>query len=359
MPKEASKLSNSESILNAFQKPVGGSKRRQASRIYLPEGEAYIMVPFPKVRIAEKNAQYELVRKFLASEFWKPEYDNLFADEIIVDLPYAPPGMLQHLSAFEFKVYRFWLCQTVKTWSLDAEPCIIPTTDPNLFWAIRWGSGDVHWARRDCKYANEYVSKIIVENGKIKYLTDYANPIAFYDALGIILPGFNYLLDKVDSQPSTRMEKDKASKFTVEQNVKRAFANFANPINGHDGDPESIYAYGMEEVTPYAPFDMMESWKGADFDVQCEWMFRTVPEWNTIDKVPFYQSTDPSIIIVESYGYGRTSWSKTEGHYTQRELQIVHLDAMGKVDHFRVYFNPINKLSSMNQSVPSFPYFNY
>ena len=31
----------------------------------------------------------------------------------------------------------------------------------------------------------------------------------------------------------------------------------------------------------------------------------------------------------------------------------------GKISHFRVYFNSLNKFSSMNQSVPSFPYFNF
>ncbi len=65
------------------------------------------------------------------------------------------------------------------------------------------------------------------------------------------------------------------------------------------------------------------------------------------------------VIIVESYGYGRTTWSNCDGHYFQRELQLVHLDTEGKVDHFRVYFNCLNKFNSMNQSVPSFPYFNF
>jgi ketosteroid isomerase-like protein len=319
----------------------------------------FIMVPFPKVSIAAKTPQYELVDTFLRSEFWKPENAVLFADDIEADLPYAPPGMLQHFIPFEFEAYLFWLHQTVKSWKQDVEPVIIPTTDPDLFWAIRWGSGQVRWAKRDCSYANEFVSRIVVKDGKIQRLADYANPIAFYDALGIVMPAFNYMFDTVEKHPSARMDKDQASKFTTAQNMKRAVANFSNPITGNDGDPESVYAYDMVEVTPYAPLDMKVAWRGEDFDIQNEWMFRTVPEWNTIERAPFYQSTDPRIIVVESYGYGRTSWSKIDGHYTQRELQIVHLDDSGKVDHFRVYFNPINKFSSMNQSVPSFPYFNY
>lgn len=63
--------------------------------------------------------------------------------------------------------------------------------------------------------------------------------------------------------------------------------------------------------------------------------------------------------MVESYGYGHTTLSNKDGHYTQRKLQIVHLDDQGKVDHFRVYFSPLCKFNSMKQSIPSFPYFNY
>lgn len=317
------------------------------------------MVEFPKIRQSDETAQYKLVKKFLSVPYWEPEYDGLFAPDVEADFPYAPPGMIQHMIPFEFKVYRFWLCQTLRSWKEDMPPVIIPTTDPDLFWAIRWGSGRVYWAKREGSYANEFVYRIVVKDGRIRSMREYANPIGFYDALGVVLPNFNYLLDLADDAPCTRMEEGERSHFTPDENLRRAVANFADPINGHDEDPEPIYASNMVEVTPYAPRDMLERWEGKDFDIQSEWMFRTVPEWNVIESAPFYQSTDPNVIVVESYGYGRTAWSNKEGHYTQRELQIVHLNDEGKIDHFRVYFNPLCKFSSMNQSVPTFPYFNY
>ena len=61
---------------------------------------------------------------------------------------------------------------------------------------------------------------------------------------------------------------------------------------------------------------------------------------------------------MEANCYLRTLWSGHEGHYTQRELYMAYL-VDGKISHFRVYFNSLNKFSSMNQSVPSFPYFNF
>lgn len=317
------------------------------------------MVLFPSVRNLPDSPQYHLVKKFLTVPYWQPEYASLFAGDILVDLPYAPPGMPQHLIPFEFQIYRHWLNETLHDWENTAEPAIIPTTDPDLFWAIRWGTGKSYWAKRHGEYTNELVYRIEVKDGKIQSFREYANPIAFYQAIDIVLPNFNYLLDSVSEAENVRMRPGEASHFTPQENLKRAVANFADPINGHDEDPESIYACDMVEVTPFAPKDMVERWEGTAFDIQTEWMFRTVPEWNVIDHSPFYQAVDPNVIVVESYGYGRTTWSNKEGHYTQRELQIVHLDDQGKIDHFRVYFNPVCKFNSMNQSIPSFPYFNY
>lgn len=317
------------------------------------------MVLFPTVRNLPDSPQYHLVKRFLTVPYWQPEHADLFAENIVVDLPYAPPGMPQHLIPFEFKIYCHWLRETLRDWENTAEPAIIPTTDPELFWAIRWGTGKSHWAKRDGTYTAELVYRIELRDGKIQSFREYANPIAFYEAIDVVLPNFNYLLDCAAEAECVRMGPGQASHFTPGENLKRAVANFADPINGHDEDPEPIYADDLVEVTPFAPKDMLEAWEGKAFDIQTEWMFRTVPEWNVIDQAPFYQSTDPNVIVVESYGYGRIAWSNKEGHYTQRELQIVHLDQQGKIDHFRVYFNPVCKFHSMNQSIPSFPYFNY
>lgn len=318
------------------------------------------MVPFVAVNNITKTTQYAVVERFVNAEFWKPEFNDLFAPDIRVEFPHAVPGMPMYMIPYEFnEVFRFWLCKTVKSHKAVHAPCIIPTTDPDLFWAIRQVEDAVYWAKKDGVFRCEFADRIVVKNGRIAELREYANPVAFYNAIDIVLPNFNFLDDIVKEAPSVRMGKDQVSHFTREENVARAVANFANPINGHDDDPESIYAHDMIEVCPFVPRDMPESYVNEEFDIQTEWMFRCCVEWETIEKVPFYQSVDPNIIIVESYGRGRMLWSNHEGHYTQRELQIVHLDQDGKVDHFRVYFNSLNKFFSMNQILPAFPYFNY
>lgn len=318
------------------------------------------MKPFVKVNGITDSPQYRLVKRFAEAEFWKSEFDDLFAPDIKAEFPHAVPGIPMYMIPYEFnEVFRFWLCQTVKSHKAPYEPCIIPTTDPNLFWLIRWAEDEVYWAKKDGIFRCEFVDRILVKEGKISEFREYANPIAFYNAIDLLLPNFNYLEDIAKEAESVRMPANSPSHFSREENVARAIANFANPINGHDEDPESIYANDVVMLCPFVPRDMPEFYEGEDFDIQTDWMFRCCVEWETIEKVPFYQSVDPNIIIVESYGKGRMLWSNHEGHYTQRELQIVHLDEEGKVDHFRVYFNSMNKFFSMNQLPPAFPYFNY
>ena len=59
----------------------------------------------------------ELNRKkldtYLTENFWEAAYDDLFSPDIVVDIPSAPPGMPQHLDAFDFAQYRGWLRRTV------------------------------------------------------------------------------------------------------------------------------------------------------------------------------------------------------------------------------------------------------
>ena len=317
------------------------------------------MYPFVEVKNVVKTPQYEVVERFVKCEFWQPENADLFAENAEIDFPHAVPGFLQHLNPFEFKAFCDWLQKTVKNHHQIMEPSIIPTTNPDVFWTIRFVGADVYWAKREGKFECEFVSYIKVQDGKIVKLEDHGNPVSFYKAIGVILPNFNYLYDIVDNAENTRMEAGVKSHFTPEENKQRAINNFANPINGHDEDPESIYAADLVEVNPFVPNDMPEVLTEKDFDIQCDWMFKSVPEWNTPEKIPFYQSVDPNIIIVESFGYGHALWSNCDGHYHQREIQIVHLNDEGKVDHFRVYFNCMNKFYSMNQMIPAFPYLNY
>ena len=66
------------------------------------------MVFLPKVNYPS-TPQTELVCRFCTNHFWEERWDELFAPDLVVDFPHAPPGMLQHLDRFEFDAFRFWL----------------------------------------------------------------------------------------------------------------------------------------------------------------------------------------------------------------------------------------------------------
>lgn len=314
------------------------------------------MISFPEVSISKKTQNYRIVEKFLTIPYW--ENKILFSKDIEVEYPFAPPGMIQKMIPFEFFAHCMWMQKVISNWKAT-EVTIIPTTDENLFWAIREEQADMILGMRSGKYINECVFRIVLEDGKIKQFREYGNPHAYYDVMNIILPAFRYQCDTKQNVPCMRMKKGEKSKFSPEKNLKRAIANYANPITGNDGDPEPIYADNVVEVTPYSAYDHTLYCSGKEFDIHMEWMFRNVLEWNTQENAPFYQSTDPKVIIVESYGYGKTSWGGRIGHYMQRELQIAHMNEEGKVDHFRVYYNPLYEYTSMNQNIPTIPYFNY
>ena len=106
------------------------------------------MVPFVTVNNIIKTPQYAIVERFVNAEFWKPEFDDLFAQEIRVEFPHAVPGMPMYMIPYEFnEVFRFWLCKTIKSHKAVHAPCIIPTTDPDLFWAIRQVEDTVYWGK--------------------------------------------------------------------------------------------------------------------------------------------------------------------------------------------------------------------
>ncbi len=60
------------------------------------------MIPFPEVKITEKTKQYHIMERFLTTPYWDTENRDLFAPDVEVEFPFAPPGMIQQMRPFEF-----------------------------------------------------------------------------------------------------------------------------------------------------------------------------------------------------------------------------------------------------------------
>ena len=318
------------------------------------------MIPFPEVVIQEKTAEYKLVETFLTTPYFDEANEDLIADDIDAEFPYAPPGMYQKMIPKEFEGHRFWLRHVLKNWEADTDNLvIIPTVDRNVFWAIREERADSYIGKRYGRFINEAFFRITVNNGKIAAFREYDDPHAFYNAMGIILPAFHYAGDLPANPECARFGKNEISKHDFEYNRKMAIKNFMDPIAFYSECDEIIYADNVTQVIPFAAYDHATFCTGTDFDRMIDWVMRTTQEWNAVTPSPFYESPDPKCMIVEGYGYGSVSWSFIKGRYTQREVQFAHLDDAGKLDHFRVYFNPLYEYASMNQSIPTIPYMNF
>lgn len=59
---------------------------------------------------------YRAAERMLSNPWWESEYDDLFDPAFTVDLPFAPPGMDQHLGIGQLLPHKEWLCRTVSNW---------------------------------------------------------------------------------------------------------------------------------------------------------------------------------------------------------------------------------------------------
>ena len=98
------------------------------------------MVPFVAVNNITKTPQYAVVERFVNAEFWKPEFDDLFAPDIRVEFPHAVPGMPMYMIPYEFnEVFRFWLCKTVKSIRQSMLPALFQLRIRTCFGRfVRW-----------------------------------------------------------------------------------------------------------------------------------------------------------------------------------------------------------------------------
>jgi uncharacterized protein len=104
-------------------------------------------------------------------------WSELLAEDVVADFPFAPslgwPGRF---------VGREAVYERIKTALVDIPDLTFsnvrkyPTTDPNVLWAELHGSARVSSTGKP--YEQDYVVKIVVEDGKIAYYCEYFNLLA-------------------------------------------------------------------------------------------------------------------------------------------------------------------------------------
>ena len=143
-----------------------------------------------KVEVNEKDM--ECCRQFAETIYWQQECEEIFDGAFSLDLPYAPPGMYQHLGKNELKWHYDWLSHTVgNDWKWENTKAL-GTDHEGIFWVFRTGSGSVCWGGKEGWYESKFATLLHIQDGRITYAKDHFDPAGFYKAIGIELPKFCY-----------------------------------------------------------------------------------------------------------------------------------------------------------------------
>ena len=317
-----------------------------------------------KVKVDSKDM--ESCRRFSQTTYWQQECEELFDDAFSLDLPYAPPGMYQHLGKNELKWHYDWLSHTVgNDWKWENIKAL-GTDHEGIFWVFRSGAGSVCWGGKEGWYESKFATLLQIQDGRITYAKDHFDPTGFYKAVGVELPKFYY-----DAKPpegfseAVNLCRIPGTEESLQRQIKETLDFFVHPDYWNPKVKDVLAEDFVHELT-FAPADMPRVYRGRAYDALNEWLDRHLKGGEIYDEV-FYQTTDPHIYITEYNCLFETDWGYTEeqinagahGRYPNREISFIELDDQGRCRRLDEYLNTMSKFLSINASIPTFPYMFY
>lgn len=315
------------------------------------------MTDLPKSTVEVNREEFAIASRFANAVYWQEEFGELFSPGLVIDQPFAPPGMWQHLSAAEAKTQFEWLRRTVKNWKWDAPAKVFATDREHVYWVFRDGGGDTLWAGREGRFHSRMPALLRIEDGRIVYLKEHFDMAAFYEAIGVPLPRFEY-----DAQdPSVFEPRPKApvighTEESIARQVRATLNFFINP-NYWDPEVNCVLADEFVHELCFAPADMPRVYRGTEYDAINEWLGRHMGECELFD-LEFYNTQDEHVYIAEFTCFVPVTWGgcAAGGHYANREISYIELNDAGLCRRLDEYFSTMSKFNSIGISVPSFPY---
>lgn len=306
---------------------------------------------------------YCAAERMLLNPWWESEYDDLFDPAFTIDLPFAPPGMDQHLGVGQLLPHKEWLCRTVSNWYVKDMKLYGPR-DPfgDKYIAVRMAGGDTVWGGRPGKFESRHTTLLTVRNGKILHMKEWFNPLCYLKATGLGVPAFRQVLDRENHPqapyvPLESMELDlssEAASARAENNVL-SFITLDSKAAG----AKRILSPDFRHAVWNAPSDMMEEYPPEDFAAFDAWVWKSITGFwaGHPDMIP-YATDDPHCYFLEAGGYGQVSWigNNTTGGYGNRYIKYIEIDDNGLLARWDENLNPISKFNSINVSLPTFPY---
>ena len=306
---------------------------------------------------------YKAAEKMMSSPWWQPEYEDLFDPAFTVDMPFAPPGMDQHLGIGQLLPHKEWLNRTVKNWYVKDMKVYGPR-DPfsDKYIVIRRAGGDVHWGGRDGHFESRMTTLLSIKNGKICYMKEWFNPLEFLKAAGLGVPAFRQNMDREGHpQPEPVKLEDMGLELTEEAASKRAQNNVLSfiTLDSKAAAKKRISSPDFRHAVWNAPPDMMEEYPVEDLEAFDAWVWASItgPWAGHPDMIP-YATDDPHFYFLEAGGYGQVEWvgNYAKGGYGNRYIKYIEIDDNGLLARWDENLNPISKFNSINIPLPTFPY---
>lgn len=310
---------------------------------------------------------WETFRALAAAPYWQPEYAGYFAPECALELPYAPPGMPQYISAIERPLHFAWMTRTTKNWEFFEIEDFGAPADTDVFWLMRKGRCLAGWGGlKEQPFYSRFILKLTITGGKVTALKELSDPLAFLRAAGRELPLFPMIIDPEAAEKERPLIEAKRSAVFVcddppEVCQARKEASL-DALRHHRIDP--AYSDAMPEAPNidgslyFAPPEMDEDCTPHRQPGHLDWLMKCeIDSSYSSNEFPVYATGDPDVYFDETCFNGQMHWlGGPPGYYRNVYVDRIVFDH-GYIKEFSEALNPINKFNSLNVSLPSFPYF--
>jgi ketosteroid isomerase-like protein len=277
--------------------------------------------------------------------------------------------MPQHLDAFDARQYRQWLDRTVSNYTSVVKEAY-GTPNPDQFWAVRTVDCDVKWSKKPGHFRSMIFSRIEFRDGKLAYIKNCWNPLAFLYAIGADVPIFR--MDMTDPRVDAFLAQQPAPEegaaekpldLSPEAIQKRIQDNLDAFRCGDYFDAltnKATFAPNHESHVWFLPPEMKEEYPPEMMERVEAWTSVSCPKIDFDESGVYFPTDDPQVYFCEYMCWGDVDWvgnNAPGGHYRNRYFYILRFDEAGRIRDCEEVLNPINKFNSIGVSIPSFPYY--
>lgn len=319
------------------------------------------------MKVREENRL--IAKQFITSPYWQAEYRQLFSDTYAFDFPSAPPGMPQSFVAGEVENFMEWMARTVKRWDVELEEIHGVQNDASTFWAVGWVDADVYWGLHDGHFHSKFIARIEVVKKRVRYMKLMMDPLKFLDAAGRTYPVFRMdlnhpeideMLSENTGNPHSKAEDAQEGAVDLGGRVQGSLDAFRSPEYWQAVSHDATYASDLKGYVWFLPPEMGKvNYSPEELARVDAWSVLSCPEIDFHPSGTSWKADDADIYFCEYYCKGFTRWlgNNVDGRYRNHYFYILRMNDQGEIAVSEEFLNPINKMNSINVSVPSFPYY--